>query len=694
MKLIGPHYDELRASGLTDETIERAGIHTETRQSTQAVLLGWTNVPAKMGPAIVFPFHRADGTNGYSRLKFDHPREQTKNGKKSRIKYESPRGVPNEIYIPPGTFEALDNPQVDLLLTEGEKKALCADQHGFKCIGLIGVYGWKQGKHERLILPLQRIAWKGRKVFIAFDSDMSEKPEVEEAANRLAYHLRQLGAVVLIVHLPHGAAGEDGKTKKNGLDDFIVANGIGAFFPLLKEATEPGEVSSVEMKLPAADLDPASEIKAYLKTGEVDGISCVRFWRGSFWKHRRGQYCELPTGDVRSHVVNHLNQHYSKLTTGIVANCMQQMQAQTLLGSHVEAPSWLADREPPFSAAETLACRNGLLHLPSYLDGKDGHFLPLTPRFFSTCSLDFDFNPDALAPLEWLAFLASIWGDDQDSIETLREIFGYLLLPDTSQHKIFLLCGPPRSGKGVIAKTARRLVGERNVAAPTLASLGTNFGVSPLVGKSLAIIGDARLGGRADIAATTERLLSISGEDVQTIDRKNQEPITCRLPTRFLILTNELPRLSDTSGALANRMIILRTSKSFLGSEDRGLFSRIEGELSSLLLWSIVGWDRLRRRGRFEEPATAAEMRAEFNDLTSPIGAFVRECCLVGPEFEAPKADTYQQFKTWCESVGRQYVEDQAGFGKGLRAVLPQLKSVQHQREWWYRGLGLRAGTG
>src|SRR5262249_51358701 len=43
----------------------------------------------------------------------------------------------------------------------------------------------------------------------------------------------------------------------------------------------------------------------------------------------------------------------------------------------------------------------------------------------------------------------------------------------------------------------------------------------------------ARLGGRSDQAAITERLLSISGEDALTIDRKHIVAWTGRLPTRY-----------------------------------------------------------------------------------------------------------------------------------------------------------------
>ena len=45
-----------------------------------------------------------------------------------------------------------------------------------------------------------------------------------------------------------------------------------------------------------------------------------------------------------------------------------------------------------------------------------------------------------------------------------------------------------------------------------------------------------------------ERLLSISGEDTLTIDRKYRDPWTGRLPTRFMILTNELPQVHRLVG--------------------------------------------------------------------------------------------------------------------------------------------------
>ena len=74
--------------------------------------------------------------------------------------------------------------------------------------------------------------------------------------------------------------------------------------------------------------------------------------------------------------------------------------------------------------------------------------------------------------------------------------------------------------------------------------------MQPLLGKSIAIISDARLNGR-DSSIVVERLLSISGEDVLCVNRKNKDQWNGKLPSRLMLCTNELPRLGDASAAIA-----------------------------------------------------------------------------------------------------------------------------------------------
>jgi P4 family phage/plasmid primase-like protien len=320
---------------------------------------------------------------------------------------------------------------------------------------------------------------------------------------------------------------------------------------------------------------------------------------------------------------------------------------------------------------------------------------PLTPLFFSSNSLSYDFDPEAGDPKLWEEFLRRVWDDDAQSIETLQEWFGYCLLPDTSQQKILLLVGPRRSGKGTIGSVLTGLVGKQNVAGPTLSDLASPFGLWPLLGKTLAIIANARLGVRTDADAVIERLLSISGEDTLTVDRKHLAPIDTKLAVRLVLLTNELPRLSDASTALASRMLLLRMSNSWYGKEDPRLTEKLFGELPAILLWAMEGLRRLHERGYFRQPDSGRDLLAQLEELGSPICEFIRECCVIDPEESILKAELYAKWKEWCARNGRDHVGDLAQFSKNLLAAEPSIKVTQPRargtRVQKYAGIRLRA---
>jgi putative DNA primase/helicase len=274
-------------------------------------------------------------------------------------------------------------------------------------------------------------------------------------------------------------------------------------------------------------------------------------------------------------------------------------------------------------------------------------------------------------------------------VELLQEWFGYCLVADTSQQKMLLMVGPKRSGKGTIGRVLTELVGRDNVAGPTASSLADRFGLQALLNKSLAIVSDARFtGDNASLVA--ERLLCISGEDTLTIDRKHVDPVTVRLPTRFMLMTNELPRMNDASGALAGRFMVLRMTKSFYGQEDLTLGEKLRAERPGILAWAIEGLKRLRERGRFVQPASSEDAMRDMEDLASPVGAFVRERCLVGPGNRVPVDRLYEAYKHRCVQEGWTHVPRKQVFGRDLIAAVPEVTCRRHHIEGrFYDGIAL-----
>lgn len=423
---------------------------------------------------------------------------------------------------------------------------------------------------------------------------------------------------------------------------------------------------------------------------------------GQFWHWTGTHYAALSDADVRAAAYRFLDTAWQRTKAGhhepfnptrsAVSDVLDALSALVKQPDDMQLPTWLAAADPTATdagePADIIACRNGLLNI------RTRKLLPHTAAFFSTVSSPFDYQPDAPAPAQWLQFLESLWPDDPQSIECLQEMFGLLLTPDARYHKIFLLIGPKRSGKGTIGHLLRALLGADHVASPTLGSLGHTFGLQPLIGKPLAIIADARFAGGPDSPTVTERLLSISAADAIDVHRKHITVWSGVLPTRLVVLTNELPRLTDNSSALASRFVIVRLVQSFYGREDHELLSKLSPELSGILNWSLVGLDRLRARGRFVQPESARHIAEVMEDVGSPVGVFIRDACTVGPDEFVPRDVLFGAWRTWCFEQNHKAVGTAQMFGRDLAAALPRFSTRRRQlpdgtRVREYLGIGL-----
>jgi putative DNA primase/helicase len=382
--------------------------------------------------------------------------------------------------------------------------------------------------------------------------------------------------------------------------------------------------------------------------------------------------------------------------TRLIGDIAQALRGETILAGTIDSPAWLCDN-PPFPATDVLPTSNALVHLPSWVDGKPEAIHKPTPTFFGAYSLDFPFDPNAPEPTQWLNFLDSIWSHDWDSQLYLQEWIGYLLTPDTSQQKIAAFIGAPRSGRGTIARVITKLIGPDNVANPTLAGLSSLFGGACLIGKPVAVVGDARLSYRSDAAIALERLLGISGEDSLAIPRKNRPDWEGRLPTRLMLISNELPKFPDQAGALAARLLLFKFTEYFHRREDLDLDVKLHAELPGILLWAIEGWKRLRQRGHFVQPPTGRELIDQMRDLGSPVGAFIRECCEIGPGFRTARPDLFGAWKNWCGDHNRE-PGSQEVFGRDLRSVNPyvgtsQPRDAKGKQYRAYEGIKLKTST-
>lgn len=151
------------------------------------------------------------------------------------VRYTQPADAAPRLYLPPledwsGIVADAGRP---IAITEGELKAACATRHVIPTIGLGGVWNWRSRKKRQPLLPdFDWFVWKGRIVYITFDSDLRTNPHVRAALTAICFALTHLGADVYVVYLPD----VPGLVDKTGLDDYITAIGADAFKGLLENA--------------------------------------------------------------------------------------------------------------------------------------------------------------------------------------------------------------------------------------------------------------------------------------------------------------------------------------------------------------------------------------------------------------------------------------------------------------------------
>ena len=407
------------------------------------------------------------------------------------------------------------------------------------------------------------------------------------------------------------------------------------------------------------------------------GTLTLRHWRDGWWVWCDSHWKEVSVRFIRSQAYAFTDRAMYAGDKGPapwdptrhkIGNLLDALAAICHLPDSLTQPAWINERE----TGVIVACANGLL------DVEKRRLLKHDPNYFNQTAVPFPYNPRAAKPERWFRFLQDLWDDDDEQIAVLQEWFGYVISGRTDLHKILLMVGPTRGGKGAIARVLRELIGKEFVAGPTLSSLKGEFGLAPLIGKPLATVSDARLGA-TNSNVVVERLLSVSGEDAITVNIKYREQWTGKLPTRFMVLSNELPQFGDASAAIAGRFLTLLLSRSWLGRENHELEPALHEELTGILNWGIAGLKRLEKQGQFTRSRASERAFVQLQELASPVHAFVNEHCVLDPQARVAVDDLWTAWESWAATNGQRPGSKQH-FGKNLRAAFPQIDDQRVRR--------------
>jgi len=141
--------------------------------------------------------------------------------------------------------------------------------------------------------------------------------------------------------------------------------------------------------------------------------------------------------------------------------------------------------------------------------------------------------------------------------------------------------------------------------------------------------------------------------------------------------------------------VLLLTKRSWLGKEDHKLENDLNKELPGILNFALDGLQRLtfENENRFTRYAGADQAISHLRDLASPVGAFVREQCVVEYGAEVNTDVLYAAYKEWC-AAGEFVKSPRTHFGRDLLAACPGVKKtrprIKGHRGHVYVGIRLR----
>lgn len=188
---LAPHHREMLGveSGISREVISARGYFTATDAGALREMgLAKHQLNA---PALVIPVCGVDGKVRFHRIRPDNPRRDPEKPGKI-VKYEQPLGTGVTLDVPRSAWPWLSDTAKRLWIVEGERKADALASRGECAVALLGVWSWKR---DGLPLPeWDFIPLVGREVYIAFDSDVVRKIEVQRALYALAEYLEARGA--------------------------------------------------------------------------------------------------------------------------------------------------------------------------------------------------------------------------------------------------------------------------------------------------------------------------------------------------------------------------------------------------------------------------------------------------------------------------------------------------------------------
>ena len=332
---------------------------------------------------------------------------------------------------------------------------------------------------------------------------------------------------------------------------------------------------------------------------------------------------------------------------------------------------------------DLLIFTNGMLNI------KTMKLTPPTPDVLSTRYIPYDYDPSAQAPT-FISTIKEIFNDDEDLIKAFQEAMGYTLSYGGGYplHKLFILYGSGRNGKGVLTHVIGTMVGEKNMSAVYLDELQGRFGCQNLFDKMVNISPETSTIKQLE----SSRVKALTGGDSIEVEQKYLTSFTTRIYTKFFVCTNNSLDFNDDSYGLYSRLAVFpfrNTYEESNGEEhsegskvaNKNLTSILDTEIQGILNWSLEGLLRLKENDwNMTQSESMNKATEAFLSNRNPVKDFLTECIIPYDGCNIRSSIMKSMFDDWiatkteysCEKISNTRFKDI--FTKLIEKKYPSIK--------------------
>jgi len=303
-----------------------------------------------------------------------------------------------------------------------------------------------------------------------------------------------------------------------------------------------------------------------------------------------------------------------------------------------------------------LNCRNGTLDL------KTGQIKPHSQDDYLSKLVAFDYDENATCP-EWEKFLLEVQQGKQEMVTYIQKAIGYTLTGDVSEKCMFVLHGPPDTGKSTFIEMIQILIDEYSTKIQTQTLMfqrdrGIPNDIAKLKGTRFVHASEAEEQERL----AESRIKELTGGDTVCGCFKYGEEFHFPPTWTIWLSTNNKPRTGNDK-ALWNRLKLIPFNRIFTKDEqDKKLRAKLVAEMPGILTWAVKGCLLWQKEGLIE-PADVSGATGKYKNEQDIIGHFIDQQCELDPGYSEMASDLYKSYKQWCQDSGEYAQSQRASVG-------------------------------